>query len=404
LNNLLKMSLRNLWRRRRRSLLTWMMICVGTALIVWTVGLSEGTYGNMIELATRGFAGHFQVLETDYNEKPSLHRTIHDAPSVMRTLAARSDVVALTGRVECAGLLSAGSRSTGAFLVGVDPVAELSVSSIAASVRQGNWLGVEGDADELPLLLGAGLARRLRAELGQEISFVSQAADGSIAAELFILTGILETGSPEFDSGLALIRLADAQTLLALEGRLHRIVGTSKNLHRLGRLEAEVDSGDGNRLLPWQLILEDLDRTIRSDRAGGRIFLLIILIVVLLGVTNTMSMAIFERTKEFGVMLALGCSPMRLVSLTLIEAFWLSLSGVLAGVALGSLLTATVTIPVGSEPIEFGGVVIETMSGRNNLMGNLYYPAIVLVSGLLAGLLPGLRAAKLSPAVALRQQ
>ena len=319
-------------------------------------------------------------------------------------LATLPEVEALTRRVECAGLLSAETQSTGVFLLGVQPRREAEVSTLSGEIASGSWLPEEGSADGLPLVLGSGLAKRLRVGLGDELSFVSQAADGSIAAELFTLTGILETGAPELDSAFALVRLADAQAMLSLEGRVHRVVGLVGHMNGLDRVLATAVPGEDNRLLGWKQLLPDLDQTIRSDRRGGRIFLVIILAVVLLGVINTMMMAVFERTKEFGVMLALGSTPGRLLALVLWEAFWLSLSGVLAGVAAGALLNIYLAVPVGTEPIEFGGVVIDTMQGRNSLLGNVYYPLAILVSGLIAGLIPGLRAAQLVPAAALRQK
>ena len=400
---LIKLGLRNLWRRRRRSVLTWLMILLGTTLIVYGVGLAEGSYGDMIRLATQSFTGQFQVQAEGFDDKPSLFKTVKDPEAVERALLAREGVLAVTRRVECAGLLAAGAKTSSAYVLGVDPAREGAVTTLPKTLVQGRWLSDDDAAGGLPLLLGRGLARRLGVAPGDTLSFVGQAADGSLAAELFILTGILASGAAEMDAGLALMRLEDAQSLLALEGRAHRIVGAVDDWSKLDAILAGVDPGEGNALLSWRKLLPELDRTIDSDRQGTRIFLVIILLMVTLGVTNTMMMAVFERTREFGVMAALGTTPGKLLATVLWEAFWLSASGVLAGVGAGALLNRWVPLPVGSEGIDFGGVLIEVMRGRNCLLGNLYYPALIFAAGLLAGVIPALRAARLSPAAALRK-
>lgn len=399
-----RLGLRNLWRRRRRSVLTWLMITAGTTLVVFTVGLSEGTYRQMIDLATSSSTGQFQLQAEGYLAKPSLFRNVAVDDSLARALAARPEVEAITPRLETAGLLAAGVRSTGVMLVGVDPVREGRVTTLPGTVVEGAWLDPAAPGGVAPpLLLGRGLARRLGVALGDTLSFVGQAADGSIAAQLYRLMGLISTGAQEADASLALARIGDLQELLVLPGRAHRLVGT---LHRLGELDpllASFDPGPGRRLLGWPTLLPDLHSSIQADRAGGRISLAIIIAVALLGVGNTMLMSVFERTKEFGVMLALGTAPGRLVRAVLWEAFWLSLGGVLAGVAAGSAINTRVALPVGSEPIEFGGVALSVMHAANTVEGNVVYPLIILCAGLLAGLLPALRASRLSPVDALSQ-
>ncbi len=397
-----KLGLRNLWRRRRRSILTWLMIAAGTTLVVWSVGLAEGTYRDMIELATRSSTGHFQVLAPDYHDRPSLFRNLSESDSLATALAGHPAVVALAPRVETAGLLAAGTRSTGSLLVGIDPEREAEVSTMAGTLSEGSWFAPVDDPDALPrLLLGAGLARRLGVAPADTVSFVGQAADGSIAAELFVLEGLLKSGSEEADAAIALARMSDLQTLLALEGRVHRMVGRLERVGELDGLLDTVQAGGGRVLMGWPELLPSLHDSIEADRNSGRISLAIIMLMALLGVSNTMIMSVFERTREFGVMLALGTEPGGIVRAVLWEAFWLSISGVLAGVAAGSILVSKIPVSMGDEPIDFGGVVLTEMHGANTVVGVVWFPLIILVAGLVAGLLPAMRAARLSPAEAL---
>ena len=400
------MGLRNLSRRRFRTLLTVLMIFGGTVAMVFSVGLSEGVYGNMTDLATRTYTGHFQVTAQGYKDKPSLFKTVKEPEKALSALEGSPLVAGLTGRVEAGGLLSHGSRTVGLQVVGMDPEKEPKVTTLARSLKQGRWLEAgPHPGDHWPMIVGSGVARRLRIGLGDELSFVTQAADGSLAAELFTLTGIIETGEDQLDASLAIVRLADAQELLVLGGRVHRLAGLVRDIDRLAELKAAYSPPPGDQLLTWAQILPQLQQSIEMDRAGLYITLAIILGVVLLGVGNTMMMAVMERTREFGVMLALGSTPGRLLLTMVGEAGWLTLLGVGAGTACGALLnylTLYHPIPMGSEPQSYGGVMITEMVARNGLLGNLYVPALILLCGMAAGLLPALRAARLNPARALR--
>ncbi len=402
----LAIGLRNLRRRRLRTSLTGSMILVGTALIVFSVGWAEGVYSDMVALATRSYAGHFQVVARGYEEKPSLFKTVDDPAETEAALERNPFVEAVTARVETAGLLAAGPKTTGVMLVGLEPEKEKKVTTLAGALKKGRWLEAPLAGRSRPMILGSGVARRLEVDLGHEVSFVGQAADGSIAAELFTVTGILETGADELDGQVALIRLDDAQALLVLGRRVHRLVGLAESLNKIEAVRRGVALEPGLRFMSWSEVMPTLERTIRSDRAGLWIFLFIILAVVVLGVTNTMMMAVLERTREFGVMKALGASPGRVVGLVVGESAWISFFGVLFGLGLGVVLVLIVRkwgISFGDEPLTYGGVVIKVMRAELNLVGALFCPLLIFFSGLAAGLLPALRAARLKPAEALRQ-
>lgn len=401
----LTIGLRNLRRRRLRTLLTFMMLLVGTGLIVFSVGLAEGTYQNMISLATKSYAGHFQVTAKGYHDKPSLYKNISHPGPILDRLRADPHVAAVTGRLETAGLISAGNQTAGVMMVGVDPVTERAASGLAGSIKDGGWLDAPAKGDRLPMVIGQGVAAKLKVKVGDEVSFITQAADGSMAADLYTVVGLVATGTDELDRGLVLIRLADAQELLVLPDRVQIIVGLAHNLDQVPAIGRAIKLPPGLVFLPWQKVMPSLDDTIKGDRAGLWIFLFIILAVVILGVTNTMMMAVLERTREFGVMLAIGATPGRVVAIILSETAWVTALGVAAGLAAGvivNLITLRWGISIGTETITYGGVTIDVMRARNTLVGNFVFPGLIFVSGLVAGLLPALRAARLRPAEALR--
>lgn len=400
------LALRNLARRKTRTALTFSMTAVGTALIVFMMGLSEGTYADLTELATSSWAGHFQITAKGYNDKPSLFKLVREPEKLAAELSLDKRVAATTPRVETAGLIALGQKTTGALFAGVDPLLETRVTTVNRLISGGGWLP-ERDGEEKAIILGLGLAEKLGAKLGDEVSFVGQAADGSIAAELFRVRGILESGSPELDASLAIFNIHTAWPLLSLEGRAHRIVGRFTDIE-------DADGPAPLKILPenleylsWREVVPSLDKSIRADRTGVRIFIGILLAVVILGVANTMMMAVMERTHEFGVMAALGASPYLITLGVLWEAAWLILLGAGAGIAAGSAVnhyTGIVGIPLPAEEMAFGGVTMKAMHPRNTLSALLGAPAIVFLAGMVAGLLPALKAANLSPAAALRKR
>lgn len=399
-------GLRNLRRRPGRTLLTIGMIATSTLLVVFSIGLREGSYAQLIELATGTWSGQFQVAADGYRETPSLYETIDDPAPLIERLEARPEVVGVTPRVNGAGLLSVGDRTVGAMVTAVVPEAEKALFTVPNAVKQGTWLGAPDDPEALPIVLGIGAARRLRADLGDEVTYLGQAADGSIAAELFTLVGIMESGDATLDAGLAFIRLGDAQALFELGQRVHSLHGKVRDIDRVQAFTGAFAVGEGLELAPWMVVAPGLEQTITADRVGGDIFLGIILFVVVLGILNSMLMAVFERTRELGIMLAIGTAPRRLVAVIAAESAWMSLVGVTVGTlgGIGIIVALSdVGIPVGSEPVEMGGVLIDRMTPINTPLGSLIYPAIIFVAGTLAGLWPARRAARLDPVHAIRE-
>ncbi len=402
MSGLVGMALRNLGRRRLRTALTGSMIAGGTALAVLSLGMNFGTYDHMIDLATRSSVGHLEATRAGYDRKPRLNKTLVDPAAAEATLRAQPAVQAVSPRVEAGGLFAKDARTIGGLLVGVDPVTEGSVTSVPRSLGEGAWLPTaRGVDDPIPAVFDAGLLHQLRAAVGDEVSFVGQAADGSLAAELFTVCGVTKLK----DGAMAYVRLADARDLLVLPGRVHRLVARVDSLRHVDEVVLGARPAEGDVVQGWDALLPGLARSIEADRASGWIFLAIVLMVVLLGVANTLLMAVFERTHEFGVLMALGTRPRQIVLLTLAEAGWLAVLAATVGGIAGTAATAWVGvegIPLGDMTIEYGGVTIDRMIAVNSMLGSVGVPAVVAMCALLAAAVPAWRAARLHPTEALR--
>lgn len=392
---------RNLARRKWRTLATCFMLFIGTLLLVFMTGLAEGTYGAMIRVGTRVMHGDFQVLHSDYNEKPGMFKNISDYESIAKKLAADGRVSGVSLRVEAPGLLSYENNTMGGLLLGIQPDRE--ISAFMNTMSQGDWWQDIGD--NIPVVLGKGIAARLKVELGDEITYVGGGADGSIAAELFTVVGITDSGVPEMDRMIGFIPLSIAQELLVMEGRVHRIIGEVHDSKDLRSFVIDNVLSDPISLQGWETLMPQLATTIEKDRQGAIVFLVIIMLVVLISVANTMMMSVMERTHELGVIQALGTSPFMTTQIVLAEIFFLALLGMIPAIVIGMILNgmyATEGIPMGMDDFSYGGVTLGNMYTINTIAGNLYYPLVVLAGALFAGLIPALRAARLKPVDAMR--
>ncbi len=380
------------------------MIAGGTALSSFSVGLTSGTYAAMIDMATRSSVGHLQVQRESYLNSPDLFSTITDAETAKAQLLQTQGVTAVTARVESGGLFALGKRTTGGMAIGVNPATEGAVTTVPAQVTKGRWLGQTRQPDaNAEVVVGDGLATALHAKIGDELSFIGQGADGSIAAELFTVVGVTSVGGVGMPLGY--MHIEDARELLVLGGRSHRLLAAVADLDEVDDIAASVVVEAPDRVMPWSIVLPNLARSIEADRSGSWVFLGIILLVVLFGVSNTMMMAVFERTREFGVLLALGTRPSRIIVTTVLEGLLLATAAAAAGGAIGAAVNAFIGaagIPLGDYAVEFGGVNLTHMPARNTALSIVVVPSIVAICGALAGLQPALRAGRLQPNDALR--
>ena len=242
--------------------------------------------------------------------------------------------------------------------------------------------------------------------MGTEVVFVGTAADGSIAAEIFELVGIIDSGLDDLDASLALIRLADAQELFVLPDRAHRVVGKATSSYLSETLKDEISIVSPHRFYVWSELMPEVAIGIEQDREGGQLLMFIIMLMVLLGTVNTLIMSVFERTREIGVMKALGTPRFQIVSMILWEAAWISVIGVGLGVLLGSGLVEYLAIDgikMFDEPIEFGGLKLSVIYPLNTVLGNVIYPTCIVVSAVIGAIWPAWRASNLDPTAALRE-
>lgn len=407
---LFRVAWRNLWRHSRRSLLTATAMGVGVAMCMAMLALTDGTYAKMFDVMVTDAIGHVQVHHPDYPSNQRLHDTIPDGERILAEAVDPAEhVQAATGRLYAFGLLGSERTSAGTRFMGVDPERERAVSDISRHVREGSWLG-DGSASEA--VLGAGLAETLEAKLGDELVIITQAADGSMGNALVTVVGIARTGNTAMDRGGAWMHLGQLQELLALEGQLHELVVLADRNESIPLVRSALASQPSLSALlvrTWSEANPQAAEMLSSQGFSKGVMLFVVFTVTALGVLNTMLMSVFERTRELGVLRALGLGRDRLMGLVIVESILLAgISGagglLLGGVLDGWLVFRGVDFSAGGEGISFGGVTFDPIiKGKVEPEGILLTLACVFVVSLLASIWPALRAAHLEPVEAMRQ-
>ncbi len=259
--------------------------------------------------------------------------------------------------------------------------------------------------------MGYVLARKLGAGIGDTVYLISQGFDGSIAAEGLTISGLFETGNPEYDGNLLLMNFKQAAETFSMKNYISAI---ALRLHKTDLTE-EVTADllaetDRNRIeiMSWDKLMPELVQFIIIDDAGAYIFDFILLMIVAFGILNTMQMAVFERIREFGIMLAIGTSPSQVLCMVLTEAFFISILGIITGVSLGSAISYYFTVnPIDysayAEEISIWGISTTFYPARLTLLNIAVTSALVIFLSVGFSYFPARRASRLKPIEAIRQ-
>ncbi|MFZ0391852.1 MAG: ABC transporter permease, partial [Calditrichia bacterium] len=224
---MLKIAFRNIFRQKRRTILTMLTMFGGFTLAAFSIGWADGSYNFIINMFTRNQLGHVQIHAENYRERPSLYKTIDNYLKVGKQVREIGEVEAWAPRLYSAGLLSAGDKSTGGRIIGIDPQRESAALDFDRQVTRGQYFS---GMDAWEALLGKGLAEVLKADVGDSVVVVSQGADGSIANDIYRIAGIVESGNQMNDRLSFYLPLHTAQRLLVLENRVHEIAVVVQHL------------------------------------------------------------------------------------------------------------------------------------------------------------------------------
>ena len=335
-----RLAWRNIWRQKRRTWLTALAMIFSNILLVFMISIQFGSYDMMINNSLAMFSGQIQVQAEGYKEDQKMRQAIDDIHELAVLIRQRFPAASVTARASAFVLVSSEERSFGTQIVGVEPVHEPGVSTIPGLLVEGRYLE---DPTAAEIVIGSVMARNLQVEVGDELTFLGSGKDGSFAAGVVNVVGIFESGSSDLDRSLAEIPLTYFQEAFAMGSGGHVIALATDDLGTvpvmLGPMRSILSSRDGLVALDWEALMPGLKQAIQADFAIAWFMYAVLIILVAFSVLNTQLMSVLERTREFGVILALGIKPVRLALLVLLETFLMASLGLAIGVLLGSLLS-----------------------------------------------------------------
>ncbi len=401
-----RLAWRNVWRNTRRTGLCVASTVFAVFLVVLSVAMATGTHEKMIEDGVRIHSGHVTVAGRGYREDRTLERFLRLEPGLVSTLSETPEIRGWAPRVTSFALLSLGTASQGAAIVGVDPAREGSVTTLSERVREGRFLAGNGERE---IMLGARLADSLGAKLGDEVLVYGVAYSLETAYELFTVVGLLQLPEPELERNLSLVSLSNAQSFFVFGDRISEVVvrvasaddaPAVRDLLAAALPDIEVHT--------WNELMPELEQIVLLDDAGMYVTLVILVVVVAFGILNTILMAILERTRELGMMMALGLRPGAIFRVVYWESTFMAGLGLVVGLA----LALPVVLYLAANPI---ALTSEAISGMTEMVGmepvvafklkplNPIGSALtILAVGALAAAYPAFKASRGRPVDALR--
>ena len=402
------MAWRNVWRNPRRTILTIFAIAFACLLLVFMLSLQTGTYEVMIDAVVKSRTGHLQILVDGYNDDHKIRKVVSDPFAVGKLLDSTDHVTGYSFRAIGFGLLSSENRTYGGLITGIDPAGE--VTTIADTMRAGSFLT---PADSNTAIVGTLLAKNLKINVGDELVMLGSAMDGSIAASVLTVKGIFSSGMDDYDRSAIQIPLAYFQEIFAMGTAVHEVVVMCDSLWAVGDVQRAViknlpSNGGKNNLvsLSWDELTPGLIQSIEMDLGGGLIFYGILLVMVAFSIMNTFLMAVFERTQEFGTVMAIGANPGRLTKMLLYESGFLTLCGIMLGISIGCLLTLwaqNTGIPMGDAEgmlRQYG--IPSLIRPKLSLITAVSGPIVVFIITMLTALYPAVKVHRLKPVEAMR--
>ena len=402
----LRLAWRNIWRHRRRTVIIALAMGLSLGMMMFYDGLMDGFNDAIAGNAVRVLGGNVQVHAEGYREKvdsnPLLPLT--DDSAIVQAALSQPNVIAASRRIQTGGLVS---NSEGAFslnIIGIEPDAEAPVSLIAEHIVDGRYLA---PTDEDSILIGQGLAEALALKVGDRITMVGSDIHKQNRQRTMTVIGIYDIGIPSMEKGTLYISLAEAQNLFGLPNQTTEVQITLKKVGTESQIVSALSSAlPGYEVESWANNYPELGNAVGRKNIVMDIFSVIIVMIAGIGILNLLMMAIYERTREIGLLGAMGLKPREVATIFILEGALIGFVGVLTGIVMGLGINVSL-MQVGMDYSQFAGITdyMALISGRvypTLGVNKLFERAvIILVIAALAALIPAVIASRREPSEAL---
>ena len=402
---ILKMAFRDLGRNRRRSFFSALAVGGGLALLILMSSVVAGEMGTAIESAIKLQTGHIQIRAATYDENKSSLKwedLVPNPEEIATRIAALSQVKAATPRLYASGFLSSGTQSAGAKITGIDPLSPAS-DPYREGVISGQYLSPD---DRDAVLIGKPMAEKLNLRAGDNVSLSLNTADGNVQDQTFTVKGIYSTNTYAFDSATVFLPLAKAQAITQTENHASTIYVLLKDTTMTDAVASGLSVSSNLEIKTWR----DLNALFVEFEGFAQqyigIFYMIILAISASVIINTLIMSVYERTREIGILSAIGMRGARILMLFLAESSLLAVGGVIMGLIIGVAGTMYFNVHgfyVGNMGLS-GITIADTIYAKLTVDNLINLTIMTFVVTLLAGLYPAVMASRMQPVEALRAE
>lgn len=340
----LKLAWRNIWRNRRRTLITVTAIFFSVFLSVMQRSMKIGSIERMVDQMVGAFLGHIQVHQQGYNDEQNLDNSFETSPTLLKAIEQTPGVKRVIPRLDSYALVAGIERSRAGLILGIDPVIERQFSNPEKKLIKGKYLA---KADEEAIIIAQGLANYLKVQVGDSLVLLGQGFQGQSATGKYLVKGMVKMPNPELNKALVYVPLKTAQTLFATENRLTTYCIQLDDAKQLAQVNATLQQNLAKAAPPnatyeaidWQQMAPDLVQMINADKQAGKIMMGVFYMVLGFGILGTVLMMTSERRYEFGVLIGIGMKRYKLGFLVFFEMLLMATIGVLVGIVVSLPIT-----------------------------------------------------------------
>lgn len=335
MTTLLTLAWRNLWRKKRRTLITASSVAFAVILAVFLMSMITGMKERMVETILRNTTGHLQILDILYDDQPSIDHSLEYGDEVLGALARYpEDILFTVPRIRAFCLAAKDMGSRGVLVTGIVPEKEDRMNELSSRMVQGAMFGPEDDF----AVIGEGLARQLDLSVGDTLILLGQGFQGLTAAGRYPVGGLIRFRLPEQNNTAVFLPLREAQDFFAAPDRLTHLIVMAADESRVPVLAQNLRDNldeEWHVVKTWRELMPDSVAAFEARDAQVRLLAWVLYVVVGFGILGTVMMMMYERLREFGILMSIGLKRARLAAVCLLETLLISIIGVLAGTAVG---------------------------------------------------------------------
>jgi len=402
---LLKVSWRNIWRNKKRSLIIIAAVTIGVSTGIFLMAFYNGMIEQRVRMAIQNEISHIQLHHPEFRKDYDIKYYLSDGPAILKQIQSNQYVKQATGRIIIPGMIASASGSSGITINGVMPAEENLQTGLQGKLIEGGYFG---SVKRNEILIGEKQLRKLKLNLRNKTILTFQDINGNIVSAAFRITGIFKTVNTPYDENNVFVNMKDVDSLAGLQDQYNEITVLLNSGNRLATAESDfIKLFPAVEIKNWKEISPEIGLTVSVADQMVLIFMGIILLSLAFGIINTMLMAILERTREIGMLLALGMNRLKVFNMILMETLLLVLAG-----CPGGILIAMTAIAITKQT----GISFKKFSEVYSSFGysNVIFPELtlrqftlsmmlVVFTAIIASLFPAWRALRLKPAEAMRK-